>query len=117
MVPKTCFQGHLGDVLRISWGCPKSTFQERPFDMRLGRPQDAILRRPQDVRSERPWDVSSGRLLKGQKGSLGNFLRTLEGSILGMSWGPVFAGLDVIHVIRQDILDQPREYILLDFFH
>ena len=83
------------------------------MDIRLGRPQDAILRRPQDVRSERAWDVSSGR----QKGSLGNFLGTLEGSILGTSWGPVFAGLDVIHVIRQDILDQPREYILLDFFH
>ena len=79
------------------------------MDVRLGRPQDAILRRPQDVRSERP--------VEGQKGSLGDVLRTLEGSILGTSWGPVFAGLDVIHVIHQDILDQPQEYILLDFFH
>ena len=42
------------------------------------------LGRPQDVRSGRPQD--------GQIGSLGDVLGTLEGVVLGMSWGPILSG-------------------------
>ena len=50
IVPKTCFEGPLGDVLITSWGSPESTSQGSPVDVRLGRPLDVILRHPQDVR-------------------------------------------------------------------
>ena len=69
-VPKTCFQGRLGDVLKTSQGRRKTTSQGRPLDVRLGRPQDVISRRLRDVRSRRPPD--------GQIGSLGDILGTLE---------------------------------------
>ena len=71
IVPKTCFQGHLGDVSRTSWGRPKLNFQGRPLDVRLGRPRDIISRRPPEVRSGRPGN--------GQIGSLGDVLGTLDG--------------------------------------
>ena len=76
IVPKACFQGRLGDVLRTSWG--------HPLDFRLGRPQDVISRRSQDFRSGRPRD--------GQAGSLGDILETLERDVLGTSWVLMFAG-------------------------
>ena len=84
IVPKTCFEGPLGDVLRMSWGRPESTSQRRPVDVKLGLPLDVISELPQDVRSGRPWAV--------QMGSLGNVLGTLQRYVLGTSWGPIFAG-------------------------
>ena len=84
IVPKTCFEGPLAEVLRMSWGRPESTSQGRPVDVRLGRPLDVITGRPQDVRSGRPW--------AGQIGSLGDVLGTLQGNVLGASWRPIFAG-------------------------
>ena len=45
-----CFEDPLGDVLKTSWGRPKSTSQERPLNVRLRRPLDFIPGRPQDVR-------------------------------------------------------------------
>ena len=84
IVPKTCFECPLGDVLRTSWGCAESTSLGRPVDVRLGRPLDVISGRPKDVRSRRPRD--------GQIGSLGDVLGTLEWGVLGTSWGPIFAG-------------------------
>ena len=95
IVPKTCFQGPLGDVLRTSLGHPETTSQghlldvrlERPLNLRLGCSLDVISRRSQDDRLERPQD--------GQIGSLGDALETLEGDVLRTSWGPIFAGWDV----------------------
>ena len=55
-----------------------------PLNVRLGRLLDIISRHPQDVRLRRPWD--------NQIGSLWNILWKLEGDVLGMSWGPIFAG-------------------------
>ena len=75
VVPKTCVQGGLEDVLRTSWGRPESTSLVRPLDVRLGRPLDVISKRPQDV--------SLGRLRDGQIVSLGDVLGTLEGDVLG----------------------------------
>ena len=82
----------LGDVLRTSWGRPKSNSQGRPLNVRLGRPLDVIPGRLQDVRLGRPWDVRLGRHRDGQIGSLGESWGTLEGDVLGMSWGPITAG-------------------------
>ena len=50
-------------------GCPESTYQGRPLNVRLGRPQD------------------------GQIGSLEDFLGTLERYVFWTSWGPIFASL------------------------
>ena len=99
IVPKTRFQGRLGDVLWTSLGRPKTFSQGRPLyvrwgrrlDVRLGRPQEVVSRRPQDVKSERPREVSSECPQDGQIGSLGDVLGMLEGDVLGTSWGPVFA--------------------------
>ena len=71
IVPKTCFEGPLGDVLRMSWGRPESISQRHSVDVKLGRPLDVISGRPRDV----------------QIGSLGNVLGTLQGYVLGTSWG------------------------------
>ena len=104
IVPKTCFQGRLGDVLRTSWGRPETTSQGRPLEVRLGRPQDVRSRRPQDVSSVYPRD--------GQIGSLGDLLWMLERNVLGTSWGPVFAGCDGFH--------QPYVYSfchIAEYFH
>ena len=76
-------QGPLGDVLRTSWGGPKSFNQGRPLNVRLRRPVDAISGRPQDVR------LGSSR--DGQIGSLEDVLETLKGDALGTSWPPIFA--------------------------
>ena len=81
-VNRTYFQGRLGDVLRTSWGRPKTASQERPsevrlgrpLDVRLGRPQDVISRRSQDVRSGRPRDVSWGQPRDGEVEYLGDIL-------------------------------------------
>ena len=73
----------LRDALRKSWGRLESTSQGRPLNVRLGRPQDIILGRPRDVRSGCPRD--------GQIGSLRDVLATLEGNVLGTSWGPILA--------------------------
>ena len=80
------FEGLVGHVLRTSWGRPKSTSQGLSLNVRLERPLDAISRRPQDVRLGRPRD--------DEIGSLGPVLGTLEGDVLGASWGPIFAGWD-----------------------
>ena len=69
------------------------------MDGRLGRPHDVILRRPQDVESRRPQDVSSERPWDGQIGSLEDVLGMLERDVLGTSWGLIFAGWDVVHII------------------
>ena len=71
-----CFEYPLRNVLKKSLG--------RPLNIRLGRPLDVIWGRPQDVRSRRSRN--------SQLGHLGDVLRTLEGDILGTSWGPIFAG-------------------------
>ena len=84
----------LRDVLRASWGRPESTSQGRAWNVRLGRPLDIISGRPQDVRLGRSRDVRSGGPRDGQIGSLGDVLGTLEKDVLGMSWGPIFAGWD-----------------------
>ena len=56
-------RGRPENVLRTSWGPPKSTSQGRPLDVRSRRPLDVISRHPRN----------------GQIGSLGNVLGTLEG--------------------------------------
>ena len=84
IVPKMCFHGRLGDVLRISWGRPKSTFQGRPLDVRLRRPSDAISKRPRALDWGRPWDR--------QIGSLVDVLGSSEADVLRTSWRPIFAG-------------------------
>ena len=53
---------------------------------------DIISGRSQDVRLGRPQDFRLGRPRDGQTGSLGDFLGTLEGNVLGKSWRPIFAG-------------------------
>ena len=53
---------------------------------------DIISERSQDARLGRPQDFRLGRPRDGQTGSLGDFLGTLEGNVLGKSWGPIFAG-------------------------
>ena len=53
-----------------------------------------------DVRLGRPWDVSSGRPRDGQIGSLGDVLETLEGEVLGTSWGSIFADLVDISLLK-----------------
>ena len=88
IVPKTCFEGPLGDVLRTSWGRPESTSQGRPVDVRFGRPLDIISGRPQDVRLGRQIGTSPGcsnRIFRGRPG-------TLEGDVLGTSWEPISGG-------------------------
>ena len=90
--PKTCFQGRLGDSLRTSWAGLESTFQESPLDVRLGRPLNVISRQPQDLRLGNPCDIRLGRSWDGPIGSLRDVLRTLEGGVLGTSWGTIFAG-------------------------
>ena len=45
IVPKTSFQGYLGDILRTSWGRAESTSQVHPLDVRLGHLLDVISRR------------------------------------------------------------------------
>ena len=82
----------LGDILRTSFGCPESTSQGRPMNVRLGRLLDVISVRRQDVTLERPWENRSGRLRDGQIGSLGDALGTLEWDVLETTWGPIFAG-------------------------
>ena len=72
IVRKTYFEGLLGDVLRTSWGRPKSTSQ--------------------DVRSRRPKDVTSGHTWGDQIGTLEDVLGTLDGDVIGTSWEPIFAG-------------------------
>ena len=86
-----CFEDPLGDVLKTSWGRPKSTSQERPLNVRLRRPLDFIPGRPQDVRSGHPRDVRLGHHQNGQTGSLGDVLGKLEEDALGTSWGTIFA--------------------------
>ena len=98
IVPKTCFQGRLRDVLRTSWGRPETISQGRPLGGRLGHPQDVISRYPQDVGLGRPQDVRSRRPRDGQIGSLGDVLWTLEGDVFGTYWGPIFA--DWVHSSR-----------------
>ena len=94
IVPKTCFQGSLEDVLRTFWGRPISTFQVRPLEVRLGRPQDSISKRPQNVR----W----GHHCDGQIRSLVDVLRTSEWDVLGTSWQPIFAGWVVTELFVRD---------------
>ena len=80
-----CFEGPLGKVLRMSWGCPESTSLEPPLKLRLGRLLDVILGLPQDVRSGRPRDVRLGRPQDGQIRPLEDVLETLKGDVLGTS--------------------------------
>ena len=72
-------QGPLGDVLITSRRRPELTFQGRPLSVRLRRPQDVISGRPRDGQTGSFWDVPG----------------TLEGDVLGMFWGPIFAGWDM----------------------
>ena len=41
-LPKMCFQGRLGNVLRMSRERAKSTSHERPLKLGLGHPKDVI---------------------------------------------------------------------------
>ena len=82
-------EGALENILRTSWEPPELTSQERPLNIRSGRPQDVRFGRPRDVRSGRPQD--------GQIRPLRDALGTLEGNVLGMSWGPILAGWDITH--------------------
>ena len=68
------------------------------MNVRLRRPLDVISGRPQDVRLGRPRDVRSGRRRDGQIGSLWDVLETLDGDVLGTSWGPIFAGWEMFQI-------------------
>ena len=74
IVPKTCFQGRLGNALRKAWRRSESFSQGRLLDVISERPLHVILRRPKDVRSGPPRDVISRRPRDGQIGSLGDVL-------------------------------------------
>ena len=60
IVPKTCFQSRLGDVLRTSRGCPGATSWGHPESTFQWRLLDVISRRPQDVRLGRQFGTSPG---------------------------------------------------------
>ena len=64
---------------------------ERPLDVISRRPLEVRLGRPQDVRSGRPQDRQIGTS-PGPSNRILRALRTLEGDVLGTSWGPIFAG-------------------------
>ena len=81
---KMCFKGPLRDVQIMSWGLPESTCQGRALNVKLGCSLNVISGRLLDVRLRHPQD--------GQIGSLGDVMGTLEGDVLGTSWGPIFAG-------------------------
>ena len=83
IVPKTCFQGHLKDILKTSWRRLELTSQGHPLDIRLGRSLDVRLRRFRVVSSGRPRD--------GQIRSLQHVLGMLDGDVLEKSWGLIFA--------------------------
>ena len=85
IVPITCFQGRLRDVVRTSWGRLESISQGHPLDVRLELPLDVISRRPQDVRSRRPHYVIRGHHRDGQIESLADELGTSEGNVCGTS--------------------------------
>ena len=59
----------------------------------------------QDVPRTSDWDVPR---ISDQTGSLGDYLGTLEGNVLGKSWGPIFAGW----VNTCQLLAQPRKQIV-----
>ena len=86
---------------RSSRGRPESTSQGRPLNVALRRPLDVISRGPQDVRSGRPRE--------GQIGSLGDVLGTLEGEVFGTSWGPIFAGWEVVREVFSGIFYPNRK--------
>ena len=105
-------EGPPGDVLRTSWGRPESNYQGRPLNVGLGRLLNVISGRPYDVRLGRSWDVRSERLRDGQIGPLVDVLGTLEGDVLGTSWGPTFAGWVVTElIIRGRNLNIPPVFI------
>ena len=87
---------HHSDVFsRSSRGRPQNvlgTFRINLPGTSLGRQ----IRTSLDVISRRPQDVRLGRPRDGQIGSLGDVLITLDGDVLGMSWGPIFAGWAVL---------------------
>ena len=59
IVPKTCFEDPLGNVLRTSWGCPESAYEGRPLNVRLGRPLDVISGRQIGTSPRRQTRMSS----------------------------------------------------------
>ena len=75
----------------MSWGRPESTSQGRSLNVRLGCPLEVISGGLQDIRWRRPRD--------GQIESSGDVLETLEGDVLGTSWGPIFVSWDQAFVI------------------
>ena len=87
----TCFQGLLGDVLRTSWGHPKSASQRHCLDV--------ISSCPHDVISGRLWDIRSGRPQDDQIGFLWDVLETLERNALETSLEPTFAGWVTVNLI------------------
>ena len=91
-MPKTCFEGPLGDVL----GTFRINYQLRPLKARL---------RPREVRSGRPWD--------GQIGSLWDVVWTMEGDVLITSWGPIFAGWE--RTLEHANLTEKDQLLLVQF--
>ena len=74
IVPKTCFEGPLEDVLRTSWGCPESTSKGRLVDFRLGRPLDVISGRQIGASAGRQIGTSPGwsnRIVRERPGDFG----------------------------------------------
>ena len=57
-----------------------------------GKSLERHIRTSQGRQMGRPWDVKSGRLRDGQIGSLGVILGKLGWTVIGTSWGPIFAG-------------------------
>ena len=88
--PYMRFECPLGDILRTSSGCPKSSSQGRPLNVKLRRPLDFISGRPQDVRSGRSLDVKLVRPRNYQIGSLGYILGMFKGNVIGTSRGQSF---------------------------
>ena len=77
IVPKTCFESPLEDVLRTSWGCPESTSKGRLVDVRLGRPLDVISRRR--TSSGRQIGASAGRQIGTSPGWSNRIVRGRPG--------------------------------------
>ena len=71
-------------TLKVLYGTSRINLPRTSFERQIRRPLDVISGRPQDIRLRHPRD--------DQIGSLEDVLGTLEGDVLGISWGPIFAG-------------------------
>ena len=120
-------RGPLGEVLRTSWGSPKSTSQGRPLNVILRRPLDVILGRLQYVRLGRPQDVRSGlpgrwnRIFRGRPGNIaeGHPQDVLGTNICRLGIGLSFLLLNISSMIPSKTFNILRFYMscILQCFH